>query len=106
ETLDANIPRYVGKLVGRAIVKLPKDRYQTMREFRDAAMAALRRYEKERAAIEDPPTPRELSGAPARALVAIPQTQAPEPAIPKGDAPTPEAPKPVAIAADKKPTVL
>jgi len=54
ESLDRKIPRYVGKLVGRAIVKLPSDRYQTMREFHDAAVAALGRYDAECAATAQP----------------------------------------------------
>lgn len=56
ESLDQGIPRYLGKLVGRAIVKLPSDRTQTMRELRDAAVDALRRHETERA-FSDRTTP-------------------------------------------------
>jgi serine/threonine protein kinase len=108
ETLDANIPRYVGKLVGRAIVKLPKDRYQTMREFREAAVAALRRYEKEQAPIENPPAPRELSGTPPRALVALPLTPAGEHETPKiVEEPKADAQKPREVnASERKPTVF
>jgi eukaryotic-like serine/threonine-protein kinase len=70
ESLDPSIPRYVGKLVGRAIVKLPADRYQTMREFRDAAASALRRYETERARGPALPAVQRVPARAARPVVA------------------------------------
>lgn len=63
ETLDPGIPRYLGKLVGRAIVKLPEERYQTMRELREAAFQALERHLSEQAALPGE-QPRDLTTEP------------------------------------------
>ncbi|HEY6077697.1 MAG TPA: serine/threonine-protein kinase, partial [Polyangiaceae bacterium] len=97
ETLDPRIPRYVGKLVGRAIVKLPQERYQTMRELREATFQALERHLAEHAARPgeqprdlttepigplDVPEPPLDSGSHAKATIYSPSPQAgalPEP---------------------------
>ncbi len=73
EKLDARIPRYVGKLIGRAIVKLPSDRFQTMRELGKAAAEALHRYEREQGGDQDAPRARDLSRAAPRDAVAAPR---------------------------------
>jgi serine/threonine-protein kinase len=77
ETLDQKIPRYVGKLVGRAIVKLPSERFQTMRQFRDAAIAALRRFTSENKQPDEATRPRDLSQSATTPLVAVPDVPAP-----------------------------
>jgi serine/threonine-protein kinase len=84
ETVDPKIPRYVGKLVARAIVKLPSERYPSMRELREAAFQALQRYRSEQA-MRPGEQPRDLTTEPIGPLdpsaippatVAIPGSQA------------------------------
>jgi len=43
DELDPSIPHYVAKLVHRAIVKMPEQRYGSMRELREAISVALER---------------------------------------------------------------
>ncbi len=47
DELDPSIPRFVSRLIHRAIVKLPEQRYPSMREFREALSAAVTRLQEE-----------------------------------------------------------
>ena len=42
--LDPSIPRYVAKVIHRALLKVPDERYATMLEVREAFMGALKRH--------------------------------------------------------------
>jgi eukaryotic-like serine/threonine-protein kinase len=47
DELDRAIPHFVAKLVQRAIVKMPEQRYSSMRDFREAISAAIARLRDE-----------------------------------------------------------
>jgi serine/threonine-protein kinase len=64
DTLDPRIPRYVAKLVGRAIVKVAEQRCPSMRELREAAETALARLKEESSASGTALAARDLSGVP------------------------------------------
>jgi serine/threonine-protein kinase len=63
DELDPAIPHHVAKLVQRAIVKMPDQRYATMRDFRQAISNALTRLKEEPQAQPHGLVLRDLSGA-------------------------------------------
>jgi serine/threonine protein kinase len=62
DDLDPSIPHYVAKLVHRAIVKMPEQRYAAMSDFRMALSNALIRLEEESRAQPNRFVLRDLSG--------------------------------------------
>jgi serine/threonine-protein kinase len=95
ETLDKSIPRYLGKLVARSIVKLPLERYQTMRELREVLFQALERFNSEQAGRPGE-QPRDLTTEPIGPFVPLPPGVAgsalPPPAQAMPEPPTRTAP--------------
>ncbi|HKY38438.1 MAG TPA: protein kinase [Polyangiaceae bacterium] len=72
DELDPAIPHFVAKLVQRAIVKMPEQRYATMRDFREALSAALTRLRDQAKAQPNLFVLRDLSGTQPEPAAAAP----------------------------------